>query len=187
MSYQIADFAGQVLINTRIHYANANRATELTAIATALGSDTTTHDTTIQAAPAALIPGQPGNSRFTNDVLLVVNAGKAGNLTNAQMAAAITAGLANEIPPTNTVAPALAWRSDYQAGRWRRSWPATSQTCATVADCCGRSAPCPGRRHRGRQRQPAQAPAELPSAALRSRHRGRLGRGSPWPPPHRGC
>lgn len=108
MSYQIADFASQVALNVMMHPAYPNRATELTAIATALGSDTTTHDTTIQAAPAALIPGQPGNSRFTNDVLLVVNAGKAGNLTNAAMAAAITAGLANEIPPTNTAAPVVS-------------------------------------------------------------------------------
>ena len=105
MSYQVADFAGQVLLNTKIHYANPNRAAELTAIATALGSDPSTHDTTITSAPAGLMPGAATNSRFTNDVLLVVNAGKAGNLTNAQMAAAITAGLANEIPPINTVAP----------------------------------------------------------------------------------
>lgn len=105
MSYQIADFAGQVRINAMIHAANPNRAAELTAIATALGSDPTTHDTTIQTAPAGLTPGAAGNTRFTNDILLVVNAGKAGNLTNAAMAAAITAGLATEIPPVNTVAP----------------------------------------------------------------------------------
>jgi hypothetical protein len=105
MSYQIADFAGQVALNAKIHAAYPNRAAELNAIATALGSDTTTHDTTITTAPAGLAPGAPGNSRFTNDVLLVVNAGKAGNLSNAAMAAAITAGLATEIPPVNTVAP----------------------------------------------------------------------------------
>ena len=105
MSYQIQDFAGQVLLNTKIHYANPNRAAELTAIATALGTDPSTHDTTIQGAPAGLQPGNPANSHFTNDVLLVVNAGKGGNLTNAAMAAAITAGLANEIPPVNTAAP----------------------------------------------------------------------------------
>ena len=105
MSYQIADFAGQVRLNAMIHAAYPNRAAELTAIASALGSDATTHDTTIETAPAGLMPGLPGQSRFTNDVLLVVNAGKAGNLTAAAMAAAITAGLATEIPPVNTVAP----------------------------------------------------------------------------------
>lgn len=105
MTFQVSDFAGQVLLNTKIHHFYPNRATELTAIATALGSDATTHDTTLQTAPAGLQPGNPANSHFTNDILLVVNAGKGGNLTNAQMAAAINAGLANEIPPTNTAAP----------------------------------------------------------------------------------
>ena len=105
MSYQIADFSGQVALNAMIHKWYPNRAAELTAIATALGSDTSTHDTTITTAPAALMPGNPAHSHFTNDVLLVVNAGKGGNLTNAAMAAAINAGLANEIPPVNTAAP----------------------------------------------------------------------------------
>lgn len=108
MTYQVADFAGQVRLNAMIHYANPNRAAELNAIATALGSDPTTHDTTIQTAPAGLQPGNAANTKFTNDILLVVNSGKGGNLTNAQMAAAITAGLANEIPPVNTAAPVVS-------------------------------------------------------------------------------
>jgi hypothetical protein len=108
MTYQVADFAGQVRLNALIHYANPNRAAELTAIATALGSDPTTHDTTLQTAPAGLRPGNAANTKFTNDILLVVNSGKAGNLTNAQMAAAITAGLANELPPVNTAAPVVS-------------------------------------------------------------------------------
>ena len=105
MTFQVSDFAGQVRLNALIHHAYPNVAAELTAIATALGSDATTHDTTISTPPAGLQPGNPANSRFTNDVLLVVNAGKGGNLTGAQMAAAITAGLANEIAPINTAAP----------------------------------------------------------------------------------
>ena len=105
MTYQITDFSGQVRLNAMIHYANPNRAAELNAIASALGSDATTRDTTLQTAPAGLQPGNPANSRFTNDILLVVNAGKAGNLTPAQMATAITNGLAQEIPPVNTAAP----------------------------------------------------------------------------------
>ena len=107
MTFQVADFAGQVRLNAMIHYANPNRAAELNAIATALGSDPTTHDTTLQTAPAGLRPGNAANTRFTNDILLVVNSGKAGNLTNTQMSNAITAGLANEIPPVNTSAPAV--------------------------------------------------------------------------------
>lgn len=108
MSYHIADFSSQVALNAMIHHAYANRAAELTAIATALGSDTSTRDATLTTAPAALRPGLASHSRFTNDVLLVVNAGKGGNLTNAAMAAAINAGLANEIPPTNTAAPVVS-------------------------------------------------------------------------------
>jgi hypothetical protein len=105
MSYHIADFTSQVAINAMIHHAWPNKVAELNAIATALGSDATTRDTTMQSAPVALRPGLPGNSPFTNDVLLVVNAGKAGNLTPAAMGTAITNGLAQFIPPTNTVAP----------------------------------------------------------------------------------
>jgi hypothetical protein len=105
MTFRVSDFSGEVAINAKIHYANPNRAAELNAIATALGSDATTHDTTIQTAPAGLQPGNPANSKFTNDILLVVNAGKGGNLTPAQMGTAITNGLAQFLPPVNTAAP----------------------------------------------------------------------------------
>lgn len=108
MSYHIADFSSQVALNAMIHHAYANRAAELTAIATALGSDTSTRDATLTTAPAALRPGLASHSRFTNDVLLVVNAGKGGNLTNAAMAAAINAGIAEEVPPVNTAAPVVS-------------------------------------------------------------------------------
>lgn len=107
MSFQIADFASEVRLNTLIHKWYPNRAAELTAIATALGSDSATHDTTITTPPAGLQPGNPSNSHFTNDVLLVVNAGKGGNLTPAAMAAAITAALPSETPPANTTAPVV--------------------------------------------------------------------------------
>lgn len=95
MSYTIATFVSDLTILDGIHPRYANKAAELTAIATALSTDLTKHDKTIEAAPAGLIAGHPVNSHFTNDVLLVVNAGKAGNLTPAAMGAAITAG----IPP----------------------------------------------------------------------------------------
>jgi hypothetical protein len=107
MTYQIADFASEVKLNALIHHAYPNVATELQAIATALGSDVTTHDTTISTPPLALLPGNPLNSRFTNDVLLVVNAGKGGNLTPAAMAAAITAGIPGDVAPVNTTPPVV--------------------------------------------------------------------------------
>jgi hypothetical protein len=107
MSYKIADFSSQITINARIHKWNPNRAAELNAIAAALNTDTSTHDATMQTAPAGLRPGNRANTRFTNDILLVVNAGRGGNLTPVAMGNAITAGLAQEIPPVNTTVPAL--------------------------------------------------------------------------------
>jgi hypothetical protein len=108
MSYKIADFTGQVALASRVHKWNTNRAAELNAIAAALATDTTTHDTTMKTAPAGLRPGLSTNTRHTNDILLIVNAGRGGNLTPLAMGNAITAGLANEIPPVNTTAPALS-------------------------------------------------------------------------------
>ena len=78
------DFAGEVAICTKIHYANVNQATEMAAIVTALGSDNTTHDATIEARAAALTIG-PANTRFQNDLILLVNQAKAGNLNNNQI------------------------------------------------------------------------------------------------------
>jgi hypothetical protein len=107
MSYKISDFSGEIAICAGIHRWNPNRAAELNAIAAALASDATTHDTTLSTAPAGLQPGNAANTRFTNDILLIVNAGKAGNLTPLAMGNAITAGLASVIPPVNTTAPAV--------------------------------------------------------------------------------
>jgi hypothetical protein len=106
----IADFNRGIALTALIHRGNTNRATELAAIATALGTDTTTYDTTIQAAPLALRPGvvPPAHSRFTNDCLLIVNQGKAGKLTPAAMGSAITSALGSALPPVNTTAPVIA-------------------------------------------------------------------------------
>jgi hypothetical protein len=103
----VAQFTDSIKLVTILHKWNANRVTELQAIATALGSDTATHDATLKTAPAGLQPGNRANTKFTNDVLLIVNQGKAGNLTTAQMSAAITSGLAGFVPPVNTTAPAV--------------------------------------------------------------------------------
>ena len=107
MSYQVADFASQIALNAAIHHYYTNRATELNAIATALNTDATKGDTTLKAAPTGLKPGHRLNSRFTNDMLLVVNAGRGGNLTPLQMSNAITAELSKVLAPVNTTAPAV--------------------------------------------------------------------------------
>jgi hypothetical protein len=104
----VAQFTDSIKLVTMVHKWNVNRITELQAIATALGSDTATHDTTMKSGPAQILqPGNAKNTKFTNDVLLIVNQGKAGNLTTAQMSAAITSGLAGFVPPVNTTAPAV--------------------------------------------------------------------------------
>lgn len=106
--YQIADFTRQMKHIahkwSNKHYANI--AAELNAIATALGSDATTHDLSIQLPPAALKPGH-GQTTFTNECLHLVNRGKAGNLANSAMAGAITGSLPADAPPVNTTAPAV--------------------------------------------------------------------------------
>lgn len=107
MSMRIQDFTAELVINSMIHSRYPNKVAELNAIATALSSDVTVHDKTIEAAPAGLVAGSPLNSRFTNDVLLVVNKGKGGNLTATAMSNAITAGLSQFNAPVNTAAPAV--------------------------------------------------------------------------------
>jgi hypothetical protein len=91
MSYREPDFQNEIALVMGIHYANTNRTAELATITAALASDTTTHDATMETPAAALQPGLATHTRFTNDILLVVNEGKGGNLTNSQMIAAIDA------------------------------------------------------------------------------------------------
>jgi hypothetical protein len=107
MSMRIADFTAELVLNSMIHRNYPNKPTELNAIATALSTDLTVHDKTIEAPPAGLVAGSALNTRFTNDVLLTVNKGKAGNLTATAMSNAITAGLSQFNAPVNTAVPAV--------------------------------------------------------------------------------
>ena len=70
---------------------------ELTAISTALASDPSLHDQTIETPPAALRIGHDQTS-FTNDILHIVNKAKGGNLTKAAMISAID-GVAGVLAP----------------------------------------------------------------------------------------
>ena len=98
MSYRERDFAGEIalLLKQYAKYAAAN--TELGTIATALASDTSTHDKTIQNPPAAL-QIIPSHTHFTNDINLVINKGKGGNLSNATMVAAIDVAIGVAVKP----------------------------------------------------------------------------------------
>jgi hypothetical protein len=90
------DFASAVALCCKIHYANANMAAEMAAIVAALGSDNTTHDRTIEApaAGSALVIAPPNgiaaptagwSTRFGNDIRLLINEAKGGNLNNSQI------------------------------------------------------------------------------------------------------
>ena len=90
MSVPIADFQSQVLRIANIFRWYGPWRSELTTIATALGTDPTIHDTTIQTPPTALLPGNPANDKYQNEIALVINRGKGGGLTTAAMATAIS-------------------------------------------------------------------------------------------------
>jgi hypothetical protein len=106
MSVQQSDFQGEILL-IGMKWARAGYSPmgqELTAIATALGSDPTVHDCTIQTPPAGTQLGAV-QTPCTNAFLLAVNKGKAGNLTNAVMATDINNAIAQYLLPLNTVLP----------------------------------------------------------------------------------
>ena len=109
MTYLIADFNRDIAHNTLIHvnrrYPSINA--ELTAIATALSSDTSKHGATIEKPPAALTIGL-AQTYFTNDILRYVDRGKAGNLTPTALSNAITTLQGTVLPPTNTTPPAVS-------------------------------------------------------------------------------
>jgi hypothetical protein len=90
MSYDLVTFTNKVALVCMSSYAYATRGAELTAISTALTTDPTVHDKTIEPPPVATRIG-PDKTNFTNEVLLIVNRGKAGNLSNNAMKTALTA------------------------------------------------------------------------------------------------
>jgi hypothetical protein len=89
MSYREPDFAAQVALRVKQYHAYANVTAELTTIATALATDATIHDKTIEVPPAALTIHHENHSPFTNDINVLVNKGKGGNLNPNQMISAI--------------------------------------------------------------------------------------------------
>ena len=88
MSYREPDLGGEFLILQGIHRWNTNFNTEMTALVSALGSDSTTHDSTIETRAPALTIGI-SQTRAQNDALLLINAAKGGGLSNSQIISAI--------------------------------------------------------------------------------------------------
>jgi hypothetical protein len=107
--YLIADFNREVILATHksVNRRYAPISAELQAIATALSGDVTKHSGTIEKPPAALLIGA-SQTPFTNDILHIVDRGKAGDLGNTAMSNAITALLGTQLPPVNTSAPAVS-------------------------------------------------------------------------------
>ena len=109
MTYLIADFNRDIAHNALIHVnkRNPNVNAELTAIATALSSDTTKHGHDDREA-AGGADHRPHPNAFTNDILRFVSKGKEGNLTPTALSNAITTLQGTVLPPTNTTPPAVS-------------------------------------------------------------------------------
>jgi hypothetical protein len=107
MSYMIHDFTQQVTLVYMRNKWNPNRLTIATNLATALNPDPTTRSAEVQTAAVGLRPGNAANNQMLNDLLLIVNRGKGGNLTPLAMSNAITAALSTINPPVNTAAPVV--------------------------------------------------------------------------------
>ena len=91
MSMTIAYFQAQVIRIAKIWPNSPVLKNNLTAISTALDSDTTTHTQVMETPPDALKLGGSGSSanQISNKMRALVNRGKGGNLSNSAMAAAI--------------------------------------------------------------------------------------------------
>jgi hypothetical protein len=92
MSVKYSDFQAWVILAVKRFpfYGTTAINNELNAISTALASDATTHSEEIEnPVSTALQYGNLPNTDFTDEILYLVNKGKAGNLPNATMAQAI--------------------------------------------------------------------------------------------------
>jgi hypothetical protein len=91
MSYTPAQFAAEIALNGKTFYAYPNVKAELTLMSTAVKADTTKHDRTLET-PLGIL--QNPNSYYQAQINRAINRGKAGNLTVAQMGAAMDAVVA---------------------------------------------------------------------------------------------
>jgi hypothetical protein len=91
MSYKQSDFQSEIALNGMIHRWYPNVKAELTLMSTAVKADTTTHSRQIETPLGVL---QNPNSYYQAEINLIINKGKAGNLTVAQMGAAMDAVVA---------------------------------------------------------------------------------------------
>ena len=88
MSYTPAQFGAEIAINGLIYRTYPNVKAELTLLSTAVKADLTTHSREMET-PLGIL--QNPNSYYQAEINLIINKGKAGNLTPAQMGAAMDA------------------------------------------------------------------------------------------------
>ena len=91
MSYKPADFQSEIALNTAIWKWYANVEVRAHAHVDAVKADLTTHDRTIEAPLGILL--KP-NAAYQTDINAIINKGKGGNLTVAQMGTAMDAVVA---------------------------------------------------------------------------------------------
>ena len=89
MSMREPDLAGMISLRIKQYATYANATAELNAIVAALATDTTTHSKVIEEAPAGLKIHVLTNTPFTNDINVLINKAKAGNLNQVQITSAI--------------------------------------------------------------------------------------------------
>jgi hypothetical protein len=96
MTISAAYFQNEIALaaKTSNNHNYANTKSELSLLATALGTDPTLYDATLQTAPGILNPSLSTNTYWIDRVDLIINKGKAGGLTPAQMVTAINAVVA---------------------------------------------------------------------------------------------
>lgn len=91
MSYTPAQFAAEIALNGLIYRTYPNVKAELTLLSTAVKADLTHHSREMET-PLGIL--QNPNSYYQAEINLIINKGKAGNLTVAQMGAAMDAVVA---------------------------------------------------------------------------------------------
>ena len=109
----VEHFASQVALVAQTFKWYPGKADELDAIASALATDETTRDITLET-PVPLgeggvsRAGGTNNSPFTNAILLLVNRGKGSNLTATEMSDVLTGGVSLVRPPEMTSPPMVS-------------------------------------------------------------------------------
>ena len=93
MTISVSDFQNEILINCGIHRWNPNLNAYLTLFATACYQRHHRQARHHHSRPrqAILATNYPANDRYQTDMANIINKGRAGGLTTAQMAAVLTA------------------------------------------------------------------------------------------------